>query len=82
MVGNLVTSPLTAPDERRLVWMGLKSRPRIGPVCVLFRKMRASLWCKRWWLALLRDRPKLFHSSTKSEIRCCIRALKSKIAAR
>ena len=27
-----LTSPLTAPDDKRFVWMGLKSRPRTGPV--------------------------------------------------
>lgn len=26
------TSPETPPDAKRVVWMGLKSSPRIGPV--------------------------------------------------
>ena len=36
------TSPLTAPEENRFVWIGLKSRPRMGPVCVLLRSMSDS----------------------------------------
>lgn len=35
------TSPLTAPDDKRFVCIGLKSRPRTGPVWFVFRRMRA-----------------------------------------
>jgi hypothetical protein len=37
------TSPLTAPEEKRFVWIGLKSSPRIGPVCVLLRRINDSV---------------------------------------
>ena len=30
------TSPLTPPEANRCVCMGLKSKPRTGPVCVVF----------------------------------------------
>ena len=37
------TSPLTAPDANKCDWMGLKSRPRTGPVWVLFRSIKDSV---------------------------------------
>lgn len=36
-----LTSALTAPDSIRFFWMGLKSRPRTGPVCLLLEKIFA-----------------------------------------
>ncbi len=40
--GEVITSPFIPPDANRVDCMGLKSRPRTGPVCVLFLSMRAS----------------------------------------
>lgn len=37
-----LTSPLIPPEESRLVWIGLKSSPRMGPVCVELRKINDS----------------------------------------
>lgn len=37
------TSPLTAPDANKYGWTGLKSRPRTGPVWVLFRSISDSV---------------------------------------
>lgn len=37
------TSPSVAPDASRFPWIGLKSRPRTGPLCALCLMMDASL---------------------------------------
>ena len=41
-VSWILTSPLTAPEDKRLDWIGLKSSPRTGPVWIVLRRISDS----------------------------------------